>query len=216
MTKIYDLTLPISPELVVWPGDSPIQFSQPSQIAQGDISTVTRLDMSAHTGTHLDAPAHFIGGGPGVETLDLHKLVGPALVVEALTAVSITAELLENLNIPPETKRLLIKTSNSARWQAGETDFYEEFVAIAADGARWLVDFGIRLVGVDYLSVAPFDDPVPTHVTLLEAGVIPVEGLNLHGIAPGVYQLVCLPLKLVGSDGAPCRAILIEEDGLHG
>lgn len=216
MKIIHDLTLPISPELVVWPGDSPVHFSQTNQIAQGDINTVTHLDMGAHTGTHLDAPAHFIGGGAGVETLDLNQLVGPALVVEALTAESITAERLQSLNIPPETERLLIKTSNSARWQAGETDFYEEFVAIAADGARWLVDFGIRLVGVDYLSVAPFDDPVPTHVTLLEAGVIPVEGLNLHGIAPGTYQLVCLPLKLVGSDGAPCRAILIEEDGLHG
>lgn len=208
--KIHDLTLPITPSLIVWPGDPALEFSRPSDMNRGDICTVTRLNLSVHTGTHLDAPAHFVRDGAGVETLDLHTLVGPALVVEALEADAITADLLAALPIPPGTERLLIKTRNAARWTTGETSFYEKYVAVTADGARWLVAHGIKLIGVDYLSVAPFDEIVEPHVILLQAGLIPVEGLNLHGIAPGVYQLVCLPMLIPGSDGAPCRAILIE------
>ena len=105
---------------------------------------------------------------------------------------------------------MLIRTSNSERWAAGETSFYKPYVAIEPEAAQWLVDFGLKLVGVDYLSVAAFDNPVPTHKILLGAGVIPVEGLNLSQITPGTYQLVCLPIKIQGSDGAPVRAILIE------
>ncbi len=206
--KIYDLTLPISPSLIVWPDDPPLQFSQPYHLDRGDICTVTRLSLSVHTGTHVDAPAHFIAGGAGVETLDLHTLMGPALVVEALGVSQVTAVVLDNLAIPPGTKRLLIKTNNSARWAAGETKFYEEYVAITADGAQWLVDQGIKLVGVDYLSVAPFTALTACHQILLQQEIIPVEGLNLHGIPPGPYHFICLPLLIQGSDGAPCRAIL--------
>lgn len=207
---IYDITLTITPTLPVWPGDPPVRLTQPSHLERGDICTITRLDMGAHTGTHLDAPAHFIRGGATAESLSLDVLIGPALVVDARGRGHVTANVLETLVIPPGVQRLLLHTDNSAIWQRGEMAFVEQFTAITADGAQWLVDHGIRLVGIDYLSVGSFDDGIPTHQILLDAGVIAVEGLNLSAIEPGDYQLICLPIKLGGSDGAPCRAVLIE------
>ena len=207
---IYDITLTITPALPVWPGDPPVRLTQPSHLERGDICTITRLDMGAHTGTHLDAPAHFIRGGATAESLSLDVLIGPALVVDARGRGHVTANVLETLAIPPGVQRLLLHTDNSAIWQRGEMAFVEQFTAITADGAQWLVDHGIRLVGIDYLSVGSFDDGIPTHQILLDAGVIAVEGLNLSAIEPGDYQLICLPIKLGGSDGAPCRAVLIE------
>lgn len=206
---IYDISLPISEALVVWPGDPPIRICQPSHLERGDLATVTRLDLGAHTGTHVDAPAHFVRGGAGVDTLDLEVLVGPAWVIHLPEAKAITADLLATRAIPPGTERLLFRTRNSDRWARGEAAFFEGFVGVTEDGARWLVERGVRLVGVDYLSVAPFADPAPTHEILLRAGVVAVEGLDLSGIEPGAYQLVCLPLKLVAGDGAPARAILM-------
>ena len=208
---IYDISLSISESLITWPDDPGVKITHSSHLDKGDMSTVTRLDMGAHTGTHVDAPCHFIPGGSGVDALDLNVLVGPALVVQALEADALSADLLRGLAIPSGTERVLFRTRNSDRWALGEGEFDEDFVAITEDGARWLVGRGVRLVGVDYLSVGPFDEPVPTHQILLRAGVVAVEGLNLSGIAPGVYQLVCLPLKIAGGDGAPARAILIEE-----
>jgi arylformamidase len=207
---IHDITLTITPELPVWPGDPTVQLSQPSHLERGDLCTITRLDISAHTGTHLDAPAHFIRGGATVETLDLNTLIGPALVVDARGRGHLTAETLEALAIPPGVQRLLLRTDNSALWQRAEAPFAENFVAIASSGAAWLVERGVRLVGIDYLSVAPFDDAVPTHQILLSAGVIAVEGLDLRAIEPGDYQLICLPIKIGGADGAPCRAVLVD------
>ena len=118
---------------------------------------------------------------------------------------------MESLSIPPGTERLLFRTRNSERWASGEDGFWEDYVAVTDAGARWLIAHGVRLVGIDYLSISTYDDPVPPHQTLLGAGVIVVEGLDLSGIDPGMYQLVCLPIKLVDGDGAPARAILIEE-----
>lgn len=212
IVPIYDISLPISESLIVWPGDPPVNITQPFHMARGDTATVSRLNMSAHTGTHVDAPAHFILGGSGVDTLDLNVLVGPALVVEATEADVLSADVLQGLPIPPGTERVLFHTRNSDRWARGERKFSEDFVAITQDGARWLVAEAIQLVGVDYMSVAPFGAEAPTHQTLLSAGVVLVESLNLSGIAPGVYQLVCLPLKIVGIDGAPARAILIDQE----
>ena len=209
---IHDISLTISEALPIWPGDPPLQMTQPAQLAKGDPYTLTQLNMSAHTGTHVDAPSHFFQEGTGIDALDLDVLVGQALVVDVGNADAITAPLLENLELPANTKRSLFRTRNSRLWTQGETQFVEDFVAITSDGARWLVDYGVKLVGVDYLSISPFADPIPTHQILLGAGVIPVEGLNLSGIAPGEYQLVCLPLKIAGGDGAPARAILIELD----
>jgi arylformamidase len=208
--QIHDISLPISESLVVWRGDPPVRITQPLHLDRGDEATVSHLDLGAHTGTHVDAPAHFIPGGSGIDALDLNVLVGPALVVHALQTDALSEEVLATLPIPPGTERVLFRTRNSELWARGEHEFQEDFVAITDDGARWLIERGVRLVGVDYLSVAPFDDVTPTHRALLRASIVPLEGLNLSGIEPGVYQLMCLPLKIVGADGAPARAILIE------
>ena len=208
---IYDVSLPISESLVIWPGDPSIRITQPSHLDRGDEATVSRLEMGAHTGTHVDAPIHFIQGGSGVDRLDLNLLVGPALVVHAPEADALTAEVLEGLAIPPGTERLLFRTRNSQHWAFGEREFWTDYVGITDEGARWLIARGVRLVGVDFLSVAPYDELVPPHRTLLGAGMVVVEGLDLSDVGPGVYQLVCLPLKVVGGDGAPARAILIRE-----
>jgi arylformamidase len=207
---IHDISLPITESLVVWPGDASPRITQPLHVDRGDPYTVTHLDMCAHSGTHVDAPRHFYRDGQGVDALDLEPLVGPAQVVAALHAEAITAQLLENAAIPQGTERILFRTRNSECWARGDTQFVTDFVAIAEDGARWLAQHNVRLVGVDYLSVGPFENPDTTHRILLEAGIVIVESLDLHAIAPGVYQLVCLPLKIVDADGAPARAILIE------
>lgn len=206
---IYDISLPISESLVVWPGDPAIHITQSSHIDRGDTATVSRLEMGAHTGTHVDAPAHFIRGGAGVESLDLDLLVGPALVIHALEQDVLSVEVLEELAIPPGIERLLFRTRNSERWSQGKGEFWTDYVGVTGEAARWLIERGVQLVGIDYLSVAPFAELVPPHRTLLGAGLIILEGLDLSGVAPGMYNLVCLPLKLVGGDGAPTRAILI-------
>ena len=167
--------------------------------------------MSAHTGTHVDAPAHFIPGGVGVDALDLNVLVGPALVVNALKADVLTANVLDSLAIPDRFVRLLFKTRNSDRRAQAPQSFDKDYVALTQDAAEWLIVRGIQLVGIDYLSIAPFDNGVSTHRELLGSGVVVVEGLNLNGITPGRYHLTVLPLKIRGLDGAPARAILIDE-----
>jgi arylformamidase len=208
--SIYDISLSISESLVVWPGDPPVGITHISHLDRGDHATVSRLEMGAHTGTHVDAPAHFVRGGAGVGALDLGVLVGLALVAEVRDVDVLTADVLAELAIPLGTERVLFRTRNSNLWIQDRREFVEDFVAISEDGARWLIGRGIRLVGVDYLSVAPFGASVPTHEMLLRAGIVVVEGLNLSGIQPGMYQFVCLPLKIEGADGAPARAILMD------
>lgn len=214
--KIYDISLPISESLVVWPGDSPVKIGQSSHLERGDRNTVSRLTLGAHTGTHVDAPAHFILHGSGVDAIDLNILVGPVFVVDALTVESLTAAVLESLSIPPDCDRILFHTRNSELWEKGYSNFNRKYVAISEDGAQWLVSRGIRLVGIDYLSVAPFNDSTPTHQKLLSSGIVIVEGLDLRGIQLGHYQMVCLPLRIVGIDGAPARAILIDDPDNEG
>ena len=178
----------------------------------GSKANVTRIDLSAHTGTHVDAPLHFIRDGEDVTTLALETLIGPAELVEAADADAIDANVLESLSIPVGTERLLIKTRNSQLWSNPKFTFATDFVAVTESGAVWLVEHGVRLVGVDYLSVAPYGNSAPTHVILLQAGIIPVEGLDFSTVQPGGYHLICLPLKMDGCEGAPARAILISSD----
>lgn len=211
LIKIYDISLPVSEALVVWPGDPAIRITQPSHLERGDLYTVSRLELGAHTGTHVDAPAHFVRGGAGVDRLDLDLLVGPAQVVHVPEAGVLTPEVLESLSIPPGTDRVLFRTRNSECWNGGEKGFREDYVGVTDAAARWLMARGVRLIGIDYLSISTYDDLAAPHQTLLGAGVIVVEGLDLSGVAPGLYRLVCLPIKLVDGDGAPARAILIEE-----
>jgi arylformamidase len=207
--KIFDITIPISPEMPVWPGDPPVVLEQVTSMDAGAHDNVSRLACSVHTGTHVDAPHHFLNDHRTVESLLLDTLIGQAQLVQIPPEVKVvTAGVLANAGVPSGTQRLLLKTSNSQLWQAGEKAFFTGFVGVSADAADWLVAHNIKLVGIDYLSIAPYKQSVPTHRTLLEAGIIIVEGLDLSAVLPGAYQLYCLPLKLAGSDGAPARVIL--------
>lgn len=212
--KIHDITRPVFPGMLVWPDNPPMSITRALDQTRGDVATVSNLALGAHTGTHIDAPLHFVLGGAGVEAIALETLCGPAEVRHALEAEALTAEVFEQMQLPPGTTRLLVRTRNSERWARAEQMFDENYVAITAAGARWLVEHGIRVIGVDYLTVAPFADLITTHLILLQAGVVPLESLDLGRIAPGAYTLYCLPLKLVNCDGAPARVMLVENE--HG
>jgi arylformamidase len=205
----YDISLTISPHMPTWPGDPSVVLERIEKIEEGSSANVSRLQMSVHTGTHVDAPYHFIPDGKSVERMPLRILTGRAYVLDLSNVDMITREVLEKSDLPPRTRRLLFKTRNSNYWARQEFDFKEDFVAICEDAAEYLVKRGVKLVGVDYLSVAPFHQAVPTHEIFLKAGVVVVEGLDLSEISQGRYTLYCLPLKLDGSDGAPARAILV-------
>lgn len=207
--RIYDITLTLSAEIPTWPGDPKFYMERFDKIEAGAQTNTTRLEMSAHTGTHVDAPYHFINHGKGVDQLSLKVLTGRVYVLHLPEVDVVTAADLERADIPPRTRRLLIRTRNSEYWAKGVNEFQTDFVALTADAAEYLVKRGVKLIGVDYLSVAPYEQSRPTHEILLRANVIIVEGLNLAEVAQGRYMLYCLPLKLKGADGAPARAILI-------
>ena len=207
--RVYDISLGISPDMLVWPGDPPVVLERVKHISQGANSNFSRLAFGVHVGTHVDAPVHFIDGGQGVDKLPLRVLNGRAYVVHLPKVDLLDEGALQEAGIPPRTRRVLFRTRNSELWARGERQFQEDFVAIDASGASWLVRKGVQLIGVDYLSVAPYGQSRKTHRILLENGVVVVEGLDLSEVAQGRYTLHCLPLKLVDSDGAPARAILV-------
>jgi len=208
--RIYDVTLTISPDLVVWPGDPDVVTERVQKIEEGDPCNVTRLELSAHTGTHVDAPFHFLQKGKTVEDLSLKLLTGRAYVVHIPDADLITKEVIEEAGIPPRTRRVLFKTKNSNHWtKKNHKVFNPNYVGLAPDAAETLIQRGVKLIGVDYLSIAPFEELAETHNVLLKAGVVIVEGLDLSEVDPGRYTFYCLPLKIAGADGAPARALLI-------
>jgi arylformamidase len=208
--EIIDITAPVSPKSVVWPGEDAPSREFVSHTDRGDSSTVSRWELSAHTGTHADARMHFIPGGWTMESLKLSRCVGPCRVVD-LTHVEghVGRDDLEAAEVAGAA-RLLLKTRNSQDRLLEREGFVEDYVAIEREAAEYLVEIGAETVGVDYLSVEPFEETeFNTHHTLLGADVIVIEGLVLAGVEPGEYFLACLPLKLAGSDGSPARAILI-------
>jgi arylformamidase len=210
--EILDISLPLSAGLPVWPGDPAVVVERIRSISGGDASNDSRIACSVHSGTHVDAPAHFIEGGSTVDQLALGVLIGPATVVEVPDVSIVTPDILEKASLPEGIQRLLIKTRNSALWKDPHHQFHGEFTALNTEAAGWIVEKGIRLVGVDYLSIQLFGDTEPlTHRALLLSGVIIVEGLDLRNVHPGDYSLVCLPIKLAGCDGAPARAVLLAE-----
>jgi len=207
--RTYDITLTITPQSIVWPGDPPVIMERTSSIASGDSSNVSQIKMSCHTGTHVDAPDHFLNNGKTVEALSLDLLVGRAYVLHLPEVNLITASVLMQADIPPRTRRLLFKTRNSEYWVKGISEFQTDFVGLSVDAAELLVDRNVKLVGIDYLSIAPYKMGKPVHTILLNAGVVVIEGLDLSQVSQGRYTLHCLPLKLGGADGAPTRAILV-------
>lgn len=202
-----DISVPLSSGMVHWPGDPEPSFERISEIGQGAAANVTICRMTAHTGTHMDAPCHFLDGKDGMDRFPLELAVGPARVVEIPGASVLGRAELESKGIQPG-ERVLFKTRNSGRrWD--NQDFDTGFVALNASGARLLADRGVSLVGVDYLSVGLFQgDGAETHKILLGSGIWILEGLNLASVPEGEYELVCLPLRIAGCDGSPARAIL--------
>jgi arylformamidase len=203
---IHDISVPIRPDMPVYAGDPDVELERASSISEGGHANVSKLSLGVHTGTHVDAPVHFIEGAPGMESVSLDALCGPAVVVDgtSISGDSIGESDLEAIDIPAGAERVLLKTRNSDLWN--QKEFTRDFLRLDGSGARFVVARGIRTIGIDYLSVGDHE----AHRELLGAGVVPVEGLDLRKIEPGEYTFVCLPLDLVGSDGAPARAILID------
>jgi len=204
--KLIDVSVPLDSTLPTYPRNTPFTLEAIKRRANGDSSNLSTLHMSAHGGTHVDAPRHFFDDGAGTEALPLEMLCGRARVIEVTSRKAITAEDLERLNLS-EDLRLLIKTHNSRLW--GDATFHEDYIGVSESGAKHLVGHGVKVVGVDYLSVESYGTPgAPAHHVLLGAGTIVIEGLNLRDVEPGVYEMYCLPLAIVGSDGAPARVVL--------
>jgi arylformamidase len=203
MSRLIDITVPLRDGMVHYEGNPGVHLERVLSIEGGDGANVSRLDFGVHSGTHVDAPLHFFDDGGGAETLPVHPFLGPAHVVDATSVASVlSAEAMRGLDIPEGSERILFKTRNSQLWASDE--FTRDFVRLDGSGAGHLIGLGVRLVGIDYLSIGDHD----AHVALLGGGVAVLEGLNLGAVEPGPYRLVCLPLSIVGSDGAPARALL--------
>jgi arylformamidase len=201
-SKWLDVSVPIYTGMVHFPDNPPIEIGTITHVDRGDLCTLSKHTMGSHTGTHIDAPIHFLPGGAGTDEVSLEYLIGPARVIEIKDPHAVTAEELRVHNLDVR-ERLLFKTSNSQRcWETSQ--FVPDFVSIAEDAASYLASLNTLAVGIDYLSAGSPE----THRTLLRAGVAIIEGLNLTGISQGRYELVCLPLKIPGGDGAPARALL--------
>jgi arylformamidase len=203
--KIFDVTVPLSKDLIVYPGDPHVKINRRTKVNQDDAKwNLSRYCFSSHAGTHVDPPFHLIEDGLTVDKLPLELLIGRARVVE-VTAPFIDEAVLEEFDYTADA-RLLFKTRNSYLWS--QKAFVKDYVYITPGAARSLVNDGIKVVGIDYLSVDKFDSEPETHMALLSGGAIIIEGLDLREVEPGDYELICLPLKVAGGDGAPARVVL--------
>jgi arylformamidase len=209
--RIWDVSVPLRHGGLVYPGNPPISITPVQRIADGATANVSRIDLGSHTGTHVDAPLHFIEGQPGVDALPLDVLIGPARLIAFDDDVRAIGEPHLRKHDLTGVTRVLFRTRNSAWLASGSTEFHTDFTHVLPDAAEYLVSMGVRLVGVDYLSVEQFHSPHHrTHRTLLENGVVIVEGLLLTEPPPGDYELVCLPMLMAELDGAPARAVLMK------
>jgi arylformamidase len=212
MSRLIDVSLPIGPDLLVWPGDPPVEVVPRLRLAAGDQANVSELRMGTHTGTHVDPPNHFVEDATGIDVVPVDLLYGSAVVVDGrhLDRPIEPADL-DALGLLEGAERVLLRTANSELWRRLPVAFPDVYACLTPDAARWVVDRGIRLIGVDFLSVeAKGAEGHPVHHILLENGVVIIEGLNLGDVHPGSYTLSCMPLRIVDGDGGPARAILIE------
>ncbi|MBI4284399.1 MAG: cyclase family protein [Chloroflexi bacterium] len=206
--KIYDVSLTIQPGMLVWPGNAPVTVDTVKALSRGDSSNVSLLHIGTHTGTHVDAPRHFIPDAPGVDNISPEVLVGPTRLFHLPQVHRLDRPVLEKLDLTG-VARLLLGTHNSTLLRKQEFD--SSYTFLTEDGARYLAEEGIRLVGIDYLSIEEYQKPGrPAHHVLLGAGMVIIEGLDLAGVPAGDYDLLCLPLKLKDGDGAPARVFLRE------
>ncbi len=207
--QIIDISVPLSSTLPTWPGGYGLHISSLQRIEDGSEANVSRLDFDVHSGTHIDAPLHFVAGGKTTNEIPLETLCGETQIVRIEDDFAvITAELLDQLPIQNGIKKLLFKTANSTNQLWTKQEFDTDYVALSACAAKWIVDRQIELVGIDYCSIQKFFDPVDTHQILLKNAVVILEGLSLQHVEAGMYQLICLPLKVEGIEGVPVRAIL--------
>jgi arylformamidase len=203
-----DVTLDIKSGMLHWPGDPPVILERVHDMRQGDEVNLSRITMGVHSGTHVDAPVHFIKEGTGIDVIPIETLVGPARVLEMTARAGIAAKDLAGQGVA-KGERILLKTGNSAERLLHMDAFTEEFVHLSESGAKYLVSAGVKVVGIDYLSIGGYKiDGRTVHRMLLAAGIAVIEGLDLSNVAPGHYDMVCLPMKISGSDGAPARVIL--------
>ena len=210
MSVIYDISVPVRSGGVVYPGNPEIAIELVSAVAKGASANVSRITLGSHTGTHADSSRHFFDGAQAVDEIPLDRLIGPARVVVMGDDVRAVGEKELRAARIEGQKRILIRTRNSELLK--QSDFFPDYTFISPDAARYMVDIGVELVGVDYLSIEQFHSGHhQTHRTLLERDVVIIEGLALSGVPAGDYQLICLPLRLVGLDGAPARAVLVAE-----
>lgn len=209
--QVYDVSVPLSAATPTYPGDPGIEIKHSLQLANGDHANVSLINFGLHSGTHVDAPAHFIEGGAKVGSLPLDSLLGAAEVIEVPPHIDVIDESFVTANCVSGSQRVLFKTRNSVYWGDTGREFHEDYVYIDPDAAQWLVASGVKLVGIDYLSVEKFNsDSFQTHLAFLSKGVVIVEGLDLRSVPSGLYELLCLPLKIAGGsgDGAPARVLL--------
>lgn len=205
-----DVSLPISPGLLTWPGNPPVELLPNQRIAAGDGANVSELHLGTHSGTHVDPPVHFVEGAAGIDHVPIDVLMGPCWVADATDrGGALGADDLDALQVPAGTERLLLRTDNSELWRTMPTAFPDSYTSVGTDAARWIVERGLQLVGIDFLGIeARGTTGHPTHVELLSNGVVIVEGLNLGDVEPGGYDLVVMPLRIAGGDGGPARAVL--------
>ena len=206
---IYDITIPINNDTPVWTGDKEVKIQRDRTIAAGADYNVSLLEMGVHTGTHMDAPYHVMDAGGTVDKIPLEQLIGQAQVVVVPPEIeSIDANFLSSCGLSEGVERVLFKTRNSKFWNDQPLRFREDFIGVDASGARWLTEQGVILAGIDWFSISPMQDLKTPHEILLGAGTVILENLDLRKVPAGSYELICLPLKLMGTDGAPVRAIL--------
>ena len=205
--KIYDISLTLSSQSIRWVTAQPLELIERKRMSRGDTNNSSSIHTSVHAGTHVDAPFHFVPDGITIESLPLETFIGPARVCAVEPGTHITAADVAKAGLKDET-RVLFKTRNSSLLQKGAYD--ASFAPFSVDGAKALVGLGVKLVGLDYLSAAAANEQVPVHRAFLDNGVILLEGIDLSEVPPGRYELFCPPVKLAGSDGAPCRAVLRE------
>jgi len=209
---IYDISLPLTEHLPVWPGNKKFNITWVKNIDEDGVNE-SHLSFNTHSGTHIDAPYHFLKTGKRIGDIPFERLIGDAMVVEFHGNGNINPEFLSNISIPSGCKKLLFKTRNSLDRIIKQSKFCEDYVALSLEGAQWVVKNGIDLVGIDYLSIQSFDDKDNRiHKTLLENNIVILEGLNLRDVGEGVYELFVFPLNIPEAEGAPVRAILIKGD----
>lgn len=212
--KIYDISIPITPTMPVWPGDPPAEISLISAISQGDSANISKFTMGVHCGTHIDAPKHFINNGKTVGDIPLEKMVGKVLVLEIDHKENVISDIVlkqhPNITMLVQASKVIFRTKNSSLWHENQSSFHRDYVGVNTAGANFLSHLQLDLIGIDYLSIAPYEETLEPHKILLAKDIVLLEGLNLSGVPGGIYDLYCLPLKLSDCEGSPARVILID------